>query len=140
MTGFGDVIAGLVPFGVYVWPSAGPTSAPGEIARTCEVAEWNFGHIDGQLVTDKAASLAAIAHALDFPAYFGGNLDALWDCLQDIATPCLLLWDHWDVASEHDPTGFISIIGVLGDRASDGGLVVLLRGEGPDFGIPTLSA
>ena len=26
-----------------------------------------------------------IQRALDFPEYYGGNLDALWDCLTDMA-------------------------------------------------------
>lgn len=34
--------------------------------------------------TDQAALLATIATALAFPAWFGANLDALYDCLTDI--------------------------------------------------------
>ena len=33
----------------------------------------------------KEATLAAFAEALDFPAWFGGNLDALADCLGHLA-------------------------------------------------------
>lgn len=33
----------------------------------------------------KRALLAALARALDFPASFGGNWDALADCLQDLS-------------------------------------------------------
>ncbi|ETH99666.1 barstar domain protein, partial [Bordetella pertussis STO1-CHOM-0012] len=31
----------------------------------------------------RSAVLRAIAKAVDFPEYFGGNLDALYDCLCD---------------------------------------------------------
>ena len=36
---------------------------------------------------DRAAMLARIAAGLGFPAHFGGNLDALFDCLTDLAVP-----------------------------------------------------
>ncbi len=36
---------------------------------------------------DRAAMLARIAAGLGFPAHFGGNLDALFDCLSDLAVP-----------------------------------------------------
>ena len=35
----------------------------------------------------KKKALAYIADELAFPAYFGGNLDALMDCLRDIEAP-----------------------------------------------------
>lgn len=34
---------------------------------------------------DAAAMFEAVARALDFPEYFGNNLDALNDCLSDVA-------------------------------------------------------
>lgn len=37
--------------------------------------------LDGAKMTDRAAAYAHIAYELDFPAYFGNNLDALWDLL-----------------------------------------------------------
>ena len=40
--------------------------------------------IDGGLVPDKAALLGALAAAFRFPAYFGGNWDALLDCLRSL--------------------------------------------------------
>jgi ribonuclease inhibitor len=30
--------------------------------------------------------------ALDFPAYFGGNLDALWDAMRDVPGPVEIQW------------------------------------------------
>ncbi|MDO4798710.1 MAG: barstar family protein [Coriobacteriales bacterium] len=38
-------------------------------------------------VADAAQAHAILARELDFPDYYGANLDALEDCLGDIATP-----------------------------------------------------
>ena len=40
--------------------------------------------VDGQTVPDKAALLKRLARELRFPDYFGGNWDALKDCLTDL--------------------------------------------------------
>ena len=37
------------------------------------------------LVSEKTAAIAAIARALDFPDWFGQNLDALYDSLSDLS-------------------------------------------------------
>ena len=37
------------------------------------------------LVSEKKAAIAAIAQALDFPGWFGQNLDALYDSLTDLS-------------------------------------------------------
>jgi hypothetical protein len=41
--------------------------------------------LDGSSVTDRAALLAALGRSLGFPAYFGGNWDALEESLGDLA-------------------------------------------------------
>lgn len=40
--------------------------------------------IDGAAAPDKAGLLAALAAAFRFPSYFGGNWDALLDCLRSL--------------------------------------------------------
>jgi RNAse (barnase) inhibitor barstar len=42
-------------------------------------------HADCARSTSRAEVLATIAGAAGFPAYFGGNLDALFDCVTDLA-------------------------------------------------------
>ena len=37
--------------------------------------------IFGGRMTDRSAAHAELARALEFPDYYGGNLDALWDLL-----------------------------------------------------------
>ena len=41
--------------------------------------------IDFSSVKDTFEMHSVIAEALDFPDYYGHNLDALWDCLRDIS-------------------------------------------------------
>ena len=40
--------------------------------------------LDGGTIGDRAALHGALAGALDFPDWYGGNLDALFDCLTDL--------------------------------------------------------
>lgn len=38
-------------------------------------------YLNGAKMTDKAAAHAYLKRKLALPDYYGGNLDALWDCL-----------------------------------------------------------
>ena len=42
----------------------------------------------------------AFADALSFPDHYGNNLDALHDCLTDIAEPTRIRLLHWESAEE----------------------------------------
>jgi hypothetical protein len=140
----GGLLTGRIAAGVYRWDGDLPA---GEVMRTAEVAEWGFAHVDGRWVLTQRDALGALGRALDFPPHEepsdepqeGRDLDALWDGLGRIATPMLVLWDDWEALAEADTHGFLALIGLLGDRAADGGFALLLRGSGPDFGFPQLS-
>ena len=43
--------------------------------------------LDGAALTTRAQIHQTLAEALDFPPYYGGNLDALYDCLTDLPLP-----------------------------------------------------
>lgn len=43
--------------------------------------------LDGARIADRAALHRALAEGLRFPEWYGGNLDALHDCLTDISKP-----------------------------------------------------
>ena len=54
--------------------------------------------IDGATIKDGPDLLAALGHALTFPAYYGRNWDAAEECLRDLGERypkgCALLVDH----------------------------------------------
>lgn len=55
--------------------------------------------LDGRHCPDKDSLLAAIGHALHFPAYYGMNWDALEECLFDLSWwvgPVIVLIEHAD--------------------------------------------
>ncbi|MDP2431000.1 MAG: barstar family protein [Pseudomonadota bacterium] len=55
--------------------------------------------LDGRLLGDKESLLAALGRELHFPDYYGGNWDALDECLADLSWhtgPLRLLITHAD--------------------------------------------
>ena len=55
-----------------------------ELEKLFPQPPYFIAHINGAAVPDKAALMAALAAAFRFPAYFGGNWDALLDCLRSL--------------------------------------------------------
>ena len=70
----------------------------------------------------KEATLAAFAEELDFPVWFGGNLDALADCLGHLARTAEGEWelvvDHVGELARDDPFAFAGLSGLLGEVAA----------------------
>lgn len=93
-----------------------------EIRAEAERHDWGVRVLDAP-VTTKEEALAALGEALEFPARFGHNLDALWDCLRDVDEPLVLVWAGSDAL---DATVFEPIVEVLQERADQGGFAVLL--------------
>lgn len=69
----------------------------------------------------KAGTLEAFADVLDFPAWFGGNLDALADCLHHLASTTAGEWelvvDGTAALSREDPRTAAVLRGLLGEVA-----------------------
>jgi RNAse (barnase) inhibitor barstar len=72
--------------------------------------------------SDKAELLARIAAALGFPAWFGHNWDALFDCLTDLSwRPALgyvLILEHATELRATEPEVFDTALAILGDAAA----------------------
>lgn len=75
--------------------------------------------VSGPGLRDKLAVLDAIAGALQFPEWFGRNLDALYDCLTDLSwLPTgehVLIWVSSSSLGSADPKGYLAIRSVLSD-------------------------
>lgn len=63
--------------------------------------------VDCASVTDRAQLHQLLAQTLEFPAWYGGNLDALHDCLSEISKDTELTLTNWQLLKEN-----------LGDYAS----------------------
>jgi RNAse (barnase) inhibitor barstar len=57
---------------------------PDALRRLAERAGHRWLHAECATARDKAEVMAAIARGFSLPAYFGANLDALYDCVTDL--------------------------------------------------------
>ena len=136
MSGLAALLAGRETPGAYLWRSGLDVD---DVRQPVEHAGWVLGHVDGWVGDgSRETFLADVGRALDFPAHYGQNFDALADCLRDLgagaAAGVVLLWDGWSTLARHDERAFGIALDVLGERAgSERGVpfAVLLRGDGP---------
>lgn len=136
MSGLAAVLAGRHAPGVHRWESALEVA---DVRHAVEHAGWAFGYVDGAALETVAAVLQGIGEALDFPDHYGQNLDALNDCLRDLAGPTVLLWDAWGGFAHADPRRFAVVVELLATRGDgDPAVEVLLRGPGPEGVVPLL--
>jgi RNAse (barnase) inhibitor barstar len=72
---------------------------------------------------DKRESLERFAEALDFPGWFGHNLDALADCLHHLALHSSrdwhLIWDGVQQLKLADEQAYAGVCGVLNEIAEE---------------------
>ena len=78
--------------------------------------------VDLRACTDTGAALREIAEALEFPDWFGDNLDALADCLADLswlaAPGYLLLLEHVGAWREEAAEDVEAVVEILQDTAA----------------------
>jgi hypothetical protein len=78
--------------------------------------------IDLDGCVDKAGFLERTAAALGFPAWFGGNWDAFFDCLADLgwrpAQGHVLLFENTGDMRRHAPEALDTAITILADAAT----------------------
>ncbi|MEW4059434.1 barstar family protein [Bacillus siamensis] len=57
--------------------------------------------IDGKDITSTEALHRTLKDQLDFPDYYGENLNALWDCLTGwIEYPLTLVWKNFEISQK----------------------------------------
>ncbi|MBI3917701.1 MAG: barstar family protein [Betaproteobacteria bacterium] len=103
---------------------AGPYLAPNDLRALADAvrkSDLTLLRLDIKGVRDKRDLLAAIAAALEFPEWFGGNWDALEERLTEL--PCnqthgfVLLLDHCAEFARHSPNEFAAAIEIFESAA-----------------------
>lgn len=75
--------------------------------------------LDGKEMKDLTAAHEHISRTLGFPAHYGKNLDALYDCVCDL-DDALIVIRNTDAMFENLGQKANDIIGVLDDAANEG--------------------
>lgn len=57
--------------------------------------------LDGTGLTTSAQVHELLAQELDFPIWYGANLDALYDCLTDVTQECCIVLTHTAAMEAH---------------------------------------
>lgn len=82
----------------------------------------DYVNIDLDGCVEKADFLDRVSRALGFPAWFGGNWDALFDCLADLgwrpAAGYVLVLEHASGLRESQPEVFDTALLLMDDAAS----------------------
>lgn len=86
--------------------------------------------LDARTWATQADFAAAVKQELDFPDYFGGNLDAFNDCLRDVAAfaygadrdsaGTVLVFAGYDTFAAHDPRAAQVVLDIFADNARVG--------------------
>jgi RNAse (barnase) inhibitor barstar len=98
---------------------------PEATAALCSLAGslgYDAVRVDLEACADKASFLERMAEALAFPAWFGQNWDALYDCLADLswrpARGYVLVLEHADAMRRDAPESLDTALAILGDAAA----------------------
>jgi RNAse (barnase) inhibitor barstar len=120
---------------------------PKSVQAAAKRAGFAFFHFEGKKIERKEQLLNHAASALHFPDQFGGNWDALEECLTDLewvdAEGYVLYYDHIDGLLNAHPDQFETLVEILRDAVAswkeDGSaMVVLLSGTKPPKGVSKL--
>jgi RNAse (barnase) inhibitor barstar len=91
------------------------------LADTAAQLQYATLRIDLRDCDDSETAIARIAETLRFPEWFGGNWDAMADCLNDLswlpAAGYLLLMEHADAWREADAEGFTTWLEIADEAA-----------------------
>ena len=75
--------------------------------------------LDGEKILSNADLHRAFAETLDFPDYYGRNLDALHDCLTDMEEPVGVIAVHTDLLRERVGRRWKAFLRLMDDLTED---------------------
>lgn len=123
------------PRGVYWLKAHAPVT---DLSRTARAKGMSFFHLEGKQIEKKEQFLNHAAVAMKFPAHFGNNWDAFYDCLTDMdwvdSDGYVIYFDHTDSFAAHHESQLETVIELFQDAVDfwkDEGkaMLVLLSGE-----------
>jgi len=96
--------------------------AAAAVTRLAQSLGLDAVRIDLDGCADKGEFLARTAAALEFPAWFGGNWDAFFDCLADLgwrpSRGHVLVFENTAAMRRHAPEALDTALAILGDAAA----------------------
>lgn len=111
------------------------------VKNLVEKIGYAFFQIDGNQIDSKLGFYEAISIELNFPSYFGMNLDALYDCLVDLswypAPGHVILYTHFEQFAAQNMDHFILVINTMADAAKDRNTVMYVLLEGDEGKLPS---
>ena len=83
--------------------------------------------IDGRDIFTTADIHEILAGELNFPDYYGKNLDALYDCLTEISEETSIVFKNADVLEERLGIAYEKLCRVIADAAEENGRIELMH-------------
>jgi RNAse (barnase) inhibitor barstar len=85
-----------------------------------DLARRSREHVEVRIprsIATKKALLAELDTGLSFPDYFGGNWDALWECICDLSwlRPVQVVVIHDDLPLKDEPTQLQTYLSIMSD-------------------------
>ncbi|MBQ6271587.1 MAG: barstar family protein [Clostridiales bacterium] len=80
--------------------------------------------LDGKDMTSREAAYELIAREMDFPDYFGKNLDALYDCLSDMSADNTIHFVNTALLEEYLGDYAEKILSCFRDASSECGFIL----------------
>lgn len=87
-------------------------------------------HLDGALMIKPEAMHSQFADVMDFPDYYGRNLDALWDLLTSLPRPYRIHFKNPGLARIQLDDAWESLHHLLEDLEKEEGIVLSYSGIG----------
>ena len=89
--------------------------------------ENHWAILDGAAFLDKKTAHELIKKELSLPSYYGGNLDALYDCLTDIEEPVVLVLMNVPENSDALSGRLSALLSVFDSAAGENPKIMLRR-------------
>ncbi len=139
-----NIFASDHPRGVF-WLKAHASVA--ELGKQARARGMAFFHLEGKKIEKKEQFLNHAAVAMNFPADFGQNWDAFYDCLTDMdgveADGYAIYFDHTEAFAKHHESQLETVIELFQDavdfwKEEGKSMLILLSGSDAPEGIKKL--